>query len=484
MKKNNFTLSDWLILIVILIIALAFRLYKIDSPLADFHSWRQADTAAVARNFIKAGFNLLHPQYDDLSSIQSGKDNPEGLRLVEFPLYNASFAALNKYLPIFSLEIYGRLVSTFASLVVIGIIYYLLVKEASRLSAVIAGLTYATFPFFVFFSRVILPESSALACAFLAIFFLYIYQQKNNFWQVIYYFLALIFFSTALLIKPTTIFYALVLFYLFARKNKAKVFTHWTMYLFFILTLLPLLLWRKYIQSYPQAIPASEWLLFSVNTPQGLQKIFFRPSFLRWIFFERINNLIFGGFASGFFLLGIVRKNKSWLFPVILIAALAYLLTFQGGNLQHAYYQTLIFPALAIFTGLGVDLLFAQPKIFINPFLSTVLVIAVLATSWFFSYYQVRDYYQYSPDLLKIAKIIKTLTLPEDKIVTDTLGDTTLLYLSERKGYPAPIENFDRLKDKGLKYFVTMQTEVIQSLKKTNQYPLIFENDKFAIFEL
>ena len=80
---------DYFILSLILIIALLFRLYKINIPLADFHSWRQVDTAAVSRNFVKNGIDLFHPVYDDLSNVQSGIDNPLGYRMVEFPIYNA-----------------------------------------------------------------------------------------------------------------------------------------------------------------------------------------------------------------------------------------------------------------------------------------------------------------------------------------------------------------------------------------------------------
>ncbi len=76
----------WLLLIVIL--AFSVRLYCIDFPLADWHSWRQADTSAVSRNFVKSGFDILHPQFDDLSNVPSGKENPQGYRFVEFPFYN------------------------------------------------------------------------------------------------------------------------------------------------------------------------------------------------------------------------------------------------------------------------------------------------------------------------------------------------------------------------------------------------------------
>src|SRR5689334_19814520 len=84
--------KEWVFLGIILIIATVMRLYRITNPLADWHSFRQADTASVTREYVKHGIDLLHPTYHDLSNIQSGKDNPKGYRMVEFPLVNAGTA--------------------------------------------------------------------------------------------------------------------------------------------------------------------------------------------------------------------------------------------------------------------------------------------------------------------------------------------------------------------------------------------------------
>ena len=62
----------------IVVLALVLRLYKIDNPVADWHSWRQADTASVTRVFAKDGINLFLPRFQDLSSIPSGQTNPPG----------------------------------------------------------------------------------------------------------------------------------------------------------------------------------------------------------------------------------------------------------------------------------------------------------------------------------------------------------------------------------------------------------------------
>lgn len=477
---------DFIILFFILIIAFVFRLYKINIPLADFHSWRQADTASVARNFLKNSFDLFHPKYDDLSNIQSGLENPHGYRMVEFPIYNAIFGYLYKTFPIFSLEVWGRLTSIFFSLIIISIIYYFLAKEKNRLSAFFASLIYAIFPFFVYYSRVILPETTALSFTMISIFFLYLYSEKkenySKFFEFLYYILSMIFFAIGLLIKPTVIFFIFPLIYLFFKKQKIKTFTNFFFYFYFFLSILPIFLWRNYIEKFPQGIPANEWLITGINTGNGLEKIFLKPAFFRWIFFERINNLILGGYLSIFLIIGILAKTKKYFFHTFLLSSLSYLFIFQGGNVQHDYYQTLILPSLAIFSSLGIEFVFENKKIF-NIFLSYFLILALFSLSWFFSFYQVKDHYNYSQELVQQANIIKSLTMPDDKIVVDNMGDTTLLYLSERKGAPAIYKDPKDLKLSGYKYLITSNFEQIQKLKKEN-LKIIFENNNFFIFEL
>lgn len=472
---------DLFLLSFIIFIALLFRLYKFNTPLGDLHSWRQADTAAVARNFLKSGFDLIHPRYDDLSNVQSGFENPQGYRMVEFPIYNAIFAYIYKLAPAITLEQWGRSVSIFFSLITISVIYYLLLKEKNRISAFFAGLIYAVFPFFVFFSRVVLPESTALGLTMLSIFLFYLTDSKHVIRYTLYATLSLISFASALLIKPTVIFYAFPLAYLFFRNYKWKFLKNSWFYFYFLIALIPLVLWRNYIKNFPEGVPVNEWLLTMVNSGGGLQKIFFRPAFFRWVFFERINNLILGGYLTVFFVLGSVGKQKHLFFSSFLVSFFSYLFVFQGGNVQHEYYQTLIFPALAIFSGLGIAYLYESKKT-INQFFLSIVVFILMAFSWFFSYYQVKDYYNYSSELIQEGKIIASLTRPEDKIVTDRMGDTTLLYLSNRRGSPSIYKSPDELKKAGYSYLVTSSREQIESMKP--EFKVIFENEKFTIFEL
>src|SRR3989344_6361681 len=106
----------WLLPVLVFLVTFAPRLYKINNPVADWHSWRQADTAAVARNFVKDGFNLFYPQSDSFLALNDqGLPNPNRYFINEFPFYNAVVAVIYKFFGIH--EAYARLVSVaFASL--------------------------------------------------------------------------------------------------------------------------------------------------------------------------------------------------------------------------------------------------------------------------------------------------------------------------------------------------------------------------------
>src|SRR3989344_2019447 len=100
--------------ILLLILGFVLRLYRFDNPIADWHSWRQADTSSVSREFVKNGFDLLHPKYHDLSSQTGGRlPNPQGFRFVEFPIYNLLQGGFFSIFGIFTLEQWGRFVSIF-----------------------------------------------------------------------------------------------------------------------------------------------------------------------------------------------------------------------------------------------------------------------------------------------------------------------------------------------------------------------------------
>ncbi|MDP3733554.1 MAG: hypothetical protein Q8Q91_03335, partial [Candidatus Daviesbacteria bacterium] len=107
--------SQYFWLGIIILMGFWVRVYKIDSPIADWHSWRQADTAAVTRNFIKEGFNPFVTHYDDSSGVaETPLTNLNRFRFVEFPVYNMFVYPF--YLLFGVNDVYHRLVSIIFSL--------------------------------------------------------------------------------------------------------------------------------------------------------------------------------------------------------------------------------------------------------------------------------------------------------------------------------------------------------------------------------
>src|SRR3989344_126256 len=299
------------ILFLILILALFLRLYKIKSPIADWHSWRQADTSAVTRNFIKYGIDPLRPRFDDLSNIPSGQDNPQGYRMVEFPIYNLIHYEIYKinigfcsmfHVPCLPLEAAGRLTTIISSLFSL-IFLYLIVKHFSNTTmALLSAFIYAVLPYNIYYSRVILPDPMMVTFSLGAVWFfiLSLYQNKpTSLLPTVFFLLSSIMAASASLIKPTAIFFLILIGYLAFRKWGLKTLKQPQFYLYWIIIIIPFVLWRLWVRQFPEGIPAYTWLL----NGDGIR---LRPAWFRWLFYERLTKLILGGFGLVLFVIGII----------------------------------------------------------------------------------------------------------------------------------------------------------------------------------
>ena len=437
-----------LVLFLILLGAFVVRLYRIDNPIADWHSWRQADTAAVTRNFVNNGIDLLHPQFDDLSKIPSGLENPSGWRFVEFPIYNATVATLFGVFNGFPLEVWGRLVSILSSLGSIIFLYLLLKKYTSIRIGLLGALFFGFTPYNIYYSRTILPDPSMVMAILGGTYFFDLaikkeFQISNFKFQIsqwVYFVLAIIFTASAFLLKPFALFFTLPMVYIAFRRWGIGMFAKWKLWFFAAITLVPLILWRLWMQQYPEGIPSYDWLFNSDN-------IRFKGAFFQWIFADRIGRLILGYWGIALLVIGLIRKvgeREEFFYYCFLASSLLYLVVIAGGNVRHDYYQILIVPTLAIFLAKGADFLLIAPKEYFSRVVSCLLLVvccmAMLAFGWFY----VRDYFNINNLAIVEAGQMASKILPKDaKVIAPYGGDTSFLYQTERSGWPvvdAPIE--------------------------------------------
>ncbi len=474
----NLFRKHWVI-ILLLLVCIGARSYKLTSPLIEYHSFRQADTAAVARNFARNGINLLDPRYDDISPLQSGIANPEGYRMVEFPIYNALIALTNIVVPQVSIVEWGRIWSIISASIIVWCLYHITKKVANHGAAIIASLVFSVYPFFVFYTRAVLPETIALAVIMMSIYSL---VGRVNLTRII---VSTVLFAIALLIKPTTIFYGFTLFVLVMLNYQSTLGRKLLLSaLCLIISLIPLVLWRNYILLFPAGIPASSWLITTVNTDKGGEYIFFRPTFFRWMLYDRLNLLILGSFALPITVMGLLKQSTSILPVAMLISSIVYVCTFQGGNVQHEYYQILILPTIALFTGMGASYMYEHARGIVGRVTAVLLIAGLLVGGWIFSWDKVHHYYYSLSDIPRFATIVQSFVKPHEKIVVDTAGDTTALYAFDRKGSPSLFAGASDLKAQGYSYIFTYNLETARNLQIDSTAQVISASDRYVLLKL
>src|SRR5579859_700129 len=171
---------EYLVLFTIIVGAFGIRLYKIPNPVADWHAWRQADTVSVSRIYLDYGINLLYPRYYDVSPTQTGSINTQGLRFVEFPIFNLINVLAYKALPRFTLEEWGRLISVFSALGSTFFLYLIGKKFINKWGGLATSFFYAFIPYNIYFTRVILPEPMAVFFTISSLWFFMVYVENKS----------------------------------------------------------------------------------------------------------------------------------------------------------------------------------------------------------------------------------------------------------------------------------------------------------------
>lgn len=467
-----------LFIVVILAIALVVRLYKLDNPIGDWHSWRQADTASVTRNFAEKGLNMLVPTYHDLSNIPSGLKNPEGYRMVEFPIYNALHLGMFRAFPSLGLDQAGRLTSVILSLISIVLLYMIVRKLSGFFVAALTAFFMAILPFNIYYSRVILPEPLMIVTLLASFWFLIRCSETTSVKKRVNLILSAAFLAVAVLVKPFALFFALPHLAILFRSLAKKELNFADILAYAAISLVPFGFWRKHIAQYPSGIPASAWLLNN----NGIR---FRPAWFRWLFGERLGKLILGSWGTTLLVLGVIAKPTKeglayWLWG---IGTILYFVIVAGGNVQHDYYQAITIPFLCIFLAKGTYLLMSLSKTVYSRFMTLIMTLFVIGFTIGMSWYDIKGYYQINNYSMVEAGMALDKIAPKDALViAPYMGDTAFLYQTHRSGWPIGGDIEDKMKDGATYYVSTSYDDEARAVEK--KYTLVEKNDKFIIIKL
>jgi 4-amino-4-deoxy-L-arabinose transferase-like glycosyltransferase len=527
LKLNLQQHVNWL-LVLIVCFGLLLRLYGLTNSVTDWHSFRQADTASVTKEYVKRGIDLLHPRFHDYGNVASGKDNPEGYRMVEFPFINAGVALVLRTIPGLDLVVTSRLASILFSLGTIISLYFLGKRWANESVGYLSALTYAALPYVVYYSRVILPEpffAFFLTFSFLS-FDLWLENKKFG-----WYVGALVSYALALLLKPFALFFAPVLAYLALRHFKYKVFFQPLLYVFGV-SLLPLVWWRHWITQYPEGIPVTDWLFNSIDG----KPIRFKPAWFRWLAWERYTKLILGGGTAVAALFSIGTKNKAR--ELILVwgsCVFIYLATIAAGNVRHDYYQSITIPLfslavgqglwvisqlkdnkkllaiwavivalitlitkfpepgtieqfvpswilIAVWAGLGGWILYAVIRKVSFKFLGAAVATGLFITSLIIGHWFVHGYYSTRPDYEEAGAAVDRLVPADAKIIAPAFADTLFLFQTNRAGWALGGEIDDKIAQGATYYVSTAYDDEAKELEQ--KYQVIEKTKNHIIIKL
>ncbi len=462
------------LLALILLLAFVLRLYRISNPPLDWHAFRQADTASVTREYVKHGVDLLRPRYHDLGNTQSGQYNPEGYRMVEFPLINAIIAQVVLITGL-DLVVVSRLFSLLASLGTLSLIY-LLVKEISgKRVALWSGLFFALLPYSIFYSRAILPEPFMLFFSMLGLtsFFFFLKKPKLILWL-----LAWLGFSLALLLKPFVIFIIPVVLAFAYGLERKKLFSLPVVlgYLGLSTSFLTLYAWREWIKQFPTGIPASSWLFNS----DGIR---LRPAWFRWLGYERLVKLFLGFVGVVFLPFSLVKlsKKEALVYGVWWLGILAFFVVIATGNVRHDYYQNLMLPILVITLGRGATIIERQLNKRFNPLISSLAVLGLILMTSLSAWQFVKGYFNINhSDFIIAGEAVDKLTPKDAIVIAPAFSDTQFLFVTNRKGFATDDELEKKIK-LGAQYYVSTSFDdkvkklekKYFTLKKTPQYIIL-----------
>ena len=484
---------------VICIVAVAARLVLINQPYVDHWSWRQSDVAAIARNFFQNGFRLSYPQIDWAG------DAP-GYVGTEFPIL--PFIAAICYKIAGAHEWIGRVQPVIFFAVSLPF-FFLLVREIfGSTAATWATLFYSFAPLNIVAGRSFMPDVPSLSLAIIGLYFFLRWVEDS---KSATFFMAATAISLSFLIKITSIVVVAPLAYLavagiadarFAsasfrvgRDHRSRL----QLLSFSGIALLPSAVW--YWHAYQIAEKFYPHHFFGAG---GI-----RIENFSWYWHIAQQTLIssFTPVLSMMTVIGLLiapRTRHSRLFHWWLMAMILFIIVIGYGN-RHRWYQLPLVPIAAAFAGAACA--FIGSKISSRV---TAMTLSILLVSSFMllAFGYLRPFYQPSAAQLRDAGLeLKEATPPGALIVAADMGDPTIFYYAQRKGWhflendaiyngnpdddQQAIENLERLRRRGATHFVFTRNTFwwLQSYREFAQHladnaTLIEATPQFRIYEL
>jgi 4-amino-4-deoxy-L-arabinose transferase-like glycosyltransferase len=354
---------DWCAL-AILLLALAFRLYRIDAPFVDAHSWRQVTNADIARLWAEGPIDFFYP------AVSWG--GPDGRVGLEFPVLHLLIALVWRVVGI--VDGAGRLVSVAFSIATVWWTYRLGARLFGVASGRAAAFLMAVSPSLVYFGRTPLSDTPMLAFSVGAVLGYVAYAQERRWTHALGGALAL---ALAGLVKlPAVLVLGPVLWSGFALKGPGRTLRDPWFVSGPLAALGAIGLWYLHADQIFQETGLTQAIFRPSGTyppdiaqyagPFTTVSHWTRPDLLTWATAQELLFRFWALHLTPTFALVALAGLVSWWTPwrqrsvvdVWFVAGMALILVSLAGQLPHEFHQLPTLPPLALYFGLAAAPLF------------------------------------------------------------------------------------------------------------------------------
>ncbi|MEE3233807.1 MAG: glycosyltransferase family 39 protein [Candidatus Latescibacterota bacterium] len=462
---------------VLLFFGFTLRIFEIGEPLIDKQAWRQADTAAVARNFFEEDFDISSPRVD-------WRGNGSGVVEMNFPLYPylvslgyETLGGVHEWL--------GRLLSAFFS-VLTSIVLFFLVRNIGFSSSVglWAMFFFLVTPLSVFFGRAFLPESLMLL---LSVSSILTFKRWTESEQIIYYLCAVLLAPLCYLVKIPTLYLGFPLVAIALSQWGWKFIYHRLLWVYLFVSLLPSAIWYLHASD----LFADTGLTFGIWNRYGYDKwdqsVLYDLYFYRQMSWRFLHN-IFTPFGMLLLILGVFKTGlarSKWVLWGWFLGLLLYMFLVPEGNRKLHYYQIPFVPLGCIWAGVGtVTALDSWDRVRKSKYLKSIATMVLAFSVLTYSVHAVQPYYNQPNNVHEYYESCYDFgqwadkNLPKDALLV--VGDLdensgtpfrsqspTMLYYCHRKGWQITPDEFseaklDSLASLGADFFVVAGGFVLQ----------------------
>jgi len=449
------------LLAVIVVVGLVPRLHEISLPILTFHAWRQCDTAAIARNILRSGFDVFHPQVDYHGR---GPTYAE----TEFQFYGLVVALC--YAVVGVHEVVGRLVSLAFFLATLPPLLYLTRRLVGTEGMPFCLLFVMASPLYVAMSRAFQPDATMVCCMIwaLALFWHYLDGGDRRVGAATAVALAL-----TLLTKVSGAFVGVAFVALCLVRHGIGFLKRRDLWAIALVGTLPAVAWYAFARSFP--VSFNMWTL----GPQHLRNWFgwysaeyhaaFTSHFVGFALTVPVAALAVIGLVG---LLATTTGAERAATVGCCIGATMYMALTSNHMIRHSYYCLPVVPFVALLAAwppaAAVRLLARRRP---GPYTAVVALFALLVLiGWPVGrlckravgplLYRLDDT---SERVLRLARTIRQRTAPDDLVVTSMgHGLPEILYYADRRGWHLPFEQTSRarlagLRDRGARWYAQIQ---------------------------